>query len=137
MALKNIKPGLRGEASCLVGKNDLASAYGNPGVDVLSSMTLMTVLEQACLNALQGCLGPEDMSLGARMEMDHLAPTPEGCRLTAQAELAEVNGRKLVFQISAADDLEQVARAVHLRYLVDRQGFLEKVAAKAARRTEK
>jgi len=137
MAFDKIKPGLKGEASCLVGKYDLASAYGNPGVEVLSSMTLMTLLEKACLNALQNSLGPKDMSVGARMEMDHLAPTPEGFRVTAQAELAEANGRKLVFQISAADDLEQVARAVHVRYLVDRPGFLEKVDAKADRRTEK
>jgi predicted thioesterase len=137
MAFDKIKPGLKGEAACLVGKDDLASAYGNPGVEVLSSMTLMTLLEQACLNALQNSLGPKDMSVGARMEMDHLAPTPAGFKVTAQAELAEVSGRKLVFKISAADEMEQVARAVHVRYLVDRPGFLAKAALKADRRTQR
>ena len=133
MDTKRIRPGLRREAGCLVGKGDLASAYGNPGVEVMSSMTLMTLLEQACLAALQGCLDPEEMTVGARMEMDHLSPTPEGFSVKASAELREVKGPKLVFAVNADDGVDQVARAVHVRYVLDRRNFLRKVAEKSAR----
>lgn len=135
MAIKQISPGLKGEMNCLVGQGDLASAYGNPGVEVMSSMTLMTLLEQACLAALEGWLGPDEVSVGARMEMDHLSPTPEGFSVKASAKLAEVKGPKLVFELNATDGVNQVARAVHIRYIVDRRNFLDKVAKKAARRT--
>ena len=130
MGLNDIKPGLTGRSEALVGRSDLASAYGNPGVDVMSSMTLMTLLEQSCIRALTPALGPGDMTVGARMEMDHLAPTPEGFTVTATAELKEVAGRKLVFAVTATDGLDQVCRAVHVRYLVDKERFLAGVAEK-------
>ena len=58
MQVNEIKPGLKGRAAAVAGRKDLASAYGNKGVDVLSSMTLMTLLEQACMDALKGAPGP-------------------------------------------------------------------------------
>lgn len=123
-------PGLTGQASRLVETSDLASAFGNPGADVLSSMTLMTLLEQSCLAAIQGCLEPGRMTVGARMEMDHLAPTPPGFAVTATAELSEVKGPKLVFTVSAHDGVELVARAVHVRFVVEQERFFKGVTQK-------
>ena len=132
MQVDEIKPGLKGRAAAVAGGKDLASAYGNKGVDVLSSMTLMTLLEQACMDALKGRLGPDRMCVGSRMEMDHLAPTPEGFTVTAEAELIEVEKNKLVFSVSAFDQGGRVAGAVHTRHLVNRERFLDMVAQKAA-----
>ena len=128
--------GLTGEAGKKVEASDLASAYGNPGVEVLSSMTLMTLLEQACLDALAGRLAGDEICVGARMEMDHLAPTPPGFTVTARAKLVELEGPKLVFQVSAHDGEAEVARAVHVRYVVDRERFFKGVSQKAASRSK-
>lgn len=133
MAPPDLKPGLIGQSAALVGQRDLASAYGNPGVDVMSSMTLMTLLEQACIQALAPALGAGDMTVGARMEMDHLAPTPAGFTVTAVAQLTEVAGRKLVFSVQAHDGVDEVCRAVHTRFLVDKERFLAGVAAKTSK----
>jgi predicted thioesterase len=134
MALKDMQPGLAGKAATRVKEADLASAYGNPGAEVLSSMTLMTLLEQACLDAIAAKLdAAAEMCVGSRMEMDHLAPTPEGFTVTARAELMEVEGRKLVFRVEASDGRDAVGRGRHVRYVVDRVKFLEQVAAKAAK----
>ncbi len=127
-----LKPGLVGRAEAVVRKKDLASAYGNEGVEVLSSMTLMTLLEQACIHALEGYLGRDRMCVGSRMEMDHLAPTPEGFSVTARAELMEVEKNKLVFSVEAFDQGGRVASAVHTRHVVGRKRFLDMVAQKAA-----
>lgn len=134
MPTSDLKPGLSAGVSATVRHADLASSYGNPGVDVLSSMTLMTLLEGAAIAVLRPHLGPGEMTVGARMEMDHLAPTPEGFTVTATAELAEVAGRKLVFNISAHDGVEQVCRAVHVRFVVEAAKFLAGVAKKAQTR---
>lgn len=134
MSKSQLAPGLKGQSQAEVQRQDLASAYGNTGVDVMSSMTLMTLLEQAAIAALAPAMVPGQMTVGARMEMDHLAPTPEGFTVTATAELAEVAGRKLVFRLTASDGLDIVAKAIHVRYVVDSQRFFEGVAAKQARR---
>ena len=128
--------GLSGQISKLVETADLASAYGNPGADVLSSMTLMTLLEGSCLAALDGCLEDGQLTVGARMEMDHTAPTPPGFTVTAVAELSEVKGPKLVFTVSAHDGVEQVAKAVHVRYVVDKERFFKGVEQKSAKRSQ-
>lgn len=133
MSQDQLKPGLVGQSQAVVKRQDLASAYGNPGVDVMSSMTLMTLLEQAAIAALAGALAPGQMTVGSRMEMDHLAPTPEGFTVTARAELSEVAGRKLVFKLTAKDGLDTVAQATHVRYVVDSQRFLAGVADKTSR----
>ncbi len=135
MTSSEIKPGRKGTASHTVKRDDLASSFGNPGVDVMSSMTLMTLLEHSAIAALQGALGPGEFTVGARMEMDHLAPTPEGFTVTAQAELSEVKGPKLVFNITAHDGAEMVARAVHVRFVVPKAAFLENVARKTGKRS--
>ncbi|WP_156360581.1 thioesterase family protein [Dethiosulfatarculus sandiegensis] len=128
----SIRPGLKGKARALVRQEDLASSFGNPGVEVLSSMTLMTLLEKASLACVEVFLHPDQMCVGSRMEMDHLAPTPEGFTVTASAELVETKGSKLVFNVSAQDGRDQVAHGVHVRFLVDRAKFLDSVAAKKA-----
>lgn len=128
--MSQFTPGLTGQTSKLVETSDLASAFGNPGADVLSSMTLMTLLEQSCLAAIEDGLEQGQMTVGARMEMDHLAPTPPGFKVTAVAELSEVKGPKLVFTVSAHDGVDQVARAVHVRYVVERERFFKGVEQK-------
>jgi fluoroacetyl-CoA thioesterase len=131
--MSGIREGLTGQASAMVRKEDLASSYGNPGVDVMSSMTLMTLLEQACIDAIAPELGPDGMTVGAHMSMDHLAPTPEGFTVTAEAEVAEVKGPKMVFKVIAFDGADKVAEATHIRFLVDKPRFLQQVAVKAAK----
>jgi predicted thioesterase len=96
-------------------------------------MTLMTLLEQACLACIENHLEASQFSVGSRMEMDHLAPTPEGFEVKAQAELGQVKGRKLIFSVKAHDGQDEIARARHVRYLVDKESFLKSVAEKADR----
>lgn len=129
-----LAPGLKGQSQTVVKRQDLASAYGNTGVDVMSSMTLMTLLEQAAIAALGPALEPGQMTVGARMEMDHLAPTPEGFTVKAEAELMEVAGRKLVFGLTASDGLDTVAKATHVRFVVESQRFFQGVADKQSRK---
>lgn len=131
--MSGVKEGLTGQVTAFVKASDLASAYGNPGVDVMSSMTLMTLLEQASIAAIAPHLGPEDMTVGAHMSMDHLAPTPEGFTVTAEATVAEVKGPKMVFKVTAFDGAGKIAEATHIRFLVNKSRFLEQVAAKAAK----
>ena len=134
MPTSELKPGLIGQSQAVVKSQDLASAYGNVGVDVMSSMTLMTLLEQAAIAALAPAMAPGQMTVGARMEMDHLAPTPLGFTVTAQAELTEVAGRKLVFALTASDGLDTVAKATHVRYLVESERFFKGIVDKSSRR---
>ncbi len=130
--MAELQPGLKGTAQIVVRQADLASSFGNPEAEVMSSMTLMTLMEQAAIEALAGRLGPGEMTVGVEMELRHLAPTPPGFRVRAVAELVEVEGRRLGFRVRVEDEVEKVGEGRHLRVVVDKERFRRQVAAKRA-----
>jgi|Deesub1362A_J573_1020465.scaffolds.fasta_scaffold05091_2 predicted thioesterase len=130
--MAQLEPGLKGTAQIVVSEADLASSFGNPDATVMSSMTLMTLMEQAAIEALAGRLAPGEMTVGVGMELRHLAPTPPGFQVRAVAELVEVDGRRLTFQVTVEDEVEKVGEGRHLRVVVDRERFLRQVAEKRA-----
>jgi fluoroacetyl-CoA thioesterase len=79
---------------------------------------------------LEGRLMPGQTSVGVRIELDHLAPTPVGMEVKARAKLTSVDGRRLVFEIEAFDEMEMIGRATHERVLLSSEKFVSKAEAK-------
>jgi fluoroacetyl-CoA thioesterase len=127
-----IAPGLSGELELVVTPTDTAEEWGSGLVPSFSTPSLVGLLEGAAVEALRGHLEPGQTSVGARIDVRHLAPTPVGMRIQARAELLAVDGRKLTFRIEAWDEREQIGSAVHERYIVDLARFSAKAWAKLA-----
>ena len=127
-----LEPGLSAEVSLVVSADDTAAAFASGWVDVLGTPRLIGMLEEAAARAVQPALDADHTTVGTRVEMRHLAATPIGMRVTASAELIEVEGRRLRFRIQAHDARELVAEGLHERAIVNRARFLERVSQKAA-----
>jgi predicted thioesterase len=119
------EPGLRATVAETVTEDLTAERVGSGDVQVLATPVLLTVVERAALAALQGALEPGQTTVGARVELEHVAPTPVGARVEATATLEEVDGRRLRFSFSVTDPGGEVARGVHDRVVVQRGPFLE------------
>ena len=126
-------PGLMGKSEMIVREEDLVSRIGGVTLDVLSTPRLIQLLESAAVAAIQGFIGPDQISLGTLVNIRHLAATPLGMRVTAHSVLKEVDDRRLLFWIDAHDELEKVAEGEHERILVSRERFINKVEKKKAR----
>ena len=124
-----------GEAERVVTEEWTAPSMGSGTVPVLATPALVALMEQAAVRALEGRLPPGQTSVGVRIDVRHLAATPPGMRVRAQATLVAAEGRRLTFQIEAWDDVEKVGEAVHERVLVDTERFMERVRAKSFRTT--
>ena len=111
----------------------LADRYGNPGIAVLSTPYLVGLLETECVNCVAGELEDGQSTVGTRIDVRHLAATPEGMRFTMTAELTEIDRRRLVFTIEARDEIEVIMTGTHERFIVETAPFLAKSAAKRAR----
>ena len=61
-------------------------------------------MENAALNAIRPYLEPGESAVGTAIDMQHLAATPVGHEVTAQAEVTKVDGRQIEFQVSARDE---------------------------------
>jgi fluoroacetyl-CoA thioesterase len=126
-----LAPGLKAEISRVVADSDTAAAYGSGLVPVLSTPHLIALMESAAQRVIEPYLEESQTAVGIRVDMRHLAATPVGMQVRVQAELVEVDGRRLRFRVEAWDAVERVGEADHERFIVDRARFLKRVAEKA------
>lgn len=126
-----ISPGLKGEVERSVSPQDTAAEHGSGLVPVFSTPALVALMESAAVQALAGHLDSGQTTVGARIDVQHLAATPVGMTVRAEARLQEVDGRKLVFQVEAYDAVEKIGSAVHVRYVIDEARFMAHVKMKS------
>ena len=121
-----LEPGRSGRASLVVGNEDTAAALGSGDVEVLATPRLISLCEEATLEALAGELGKGQTSVGVRVQFDHLAPLRIGSRVTAEAVLEKIEGRRLVFTVTATDAAGLVGAGRVTRRVVEIDGFMAK-----------
>jgi fluoroacetyl-CoA thioesterase len=122
----NVAVGLRGEAKLVVGSNDTAVAMGSGDVQVLGTPRLVALFEQATVEALSGVLEPGQSSVGMRVQIDHLQPTPVGAEVVVEAQLDKISGRRISFTVTASDSGGLIAAGKVTRVIVDVERFMTK-----------
>ncbi|MDB5352916.1 MAG: putative thioesterase [Planctomycetota bacterium] len=97
---------------------------------VLSTPSLIAHLEYAARHALTPCLSENERSVGSFIEVEHLAPVPEGFTVTCRARVIHADGPIVTFQIEAHDGTEIVAKGLHRRRVIDVDRFRRRVERK-------
>jgi predicted thioesterase len=128
--MSNLTAGLRADFELTVTETDTASHWGSGLVPVYSTPALVGAMEKTAVLALDGHLPTGQTTVGGRIEVRHLAPTPVGMKVRVAAELIEVEGRKLVFKIEAWDEVEKIGDGFHERVMIDEARFMAKVQSK-------
>ncbi|MFB3817751.1 MAG: thioesterase family protein [Candidatus Methylomirabilales bacterium] len=123
-----LQPGLRGSAAVTVGPQHTAGSLGSGDVPVFGTPALVALMEQAAVAALAAHLAPGDSTVGTRLDIAHLAATPVGQVVRAEAELTAVDGRKLTFAVAAFDGRQKIGEGRHERVLINRDRFLAKLS---------
>lgn len=124
-----LETGMRGDAKLVVSEADTAAALGSGAVDVLGSPRLIALCEEATVNALTGALDPGATTVGMRIQLDHLQPTPVGAEVRAEAVLDRIDGRRLTFTVSAEDSGGLIAAGKITRAVIDVDRFMTKCCA--------
>ncbi|HYH41287.1 MAG TPA: thioesterase family protein [Burkholderiales bacterium] len=119
----DLHPGLTGTAEILVGTRDTAPHVGSGKVKVLATPVMVSLMEEASLNAVEGLLPPGHQTVGTRLEITHTAATPVGLRVTATAEVTRVEGRRVTFRVWADDEKERIGEGTHERIVVEVSRF--------------
>lgn len=126
--LQELKPGLAGTAETVVRETNTALAMGSGSLHVFATPSMIALMEQAACNAVAACLDEESTSVGTLVNITHDAATGMGKAVTATATLVEVQGRKLVFEITAADEDKQIGKGTHERFIVNKEKFMAKLS---------
>ena len=131
---ERLQPGLAGGAEIVVGTRDTAPHVGSGKIKVLATPVLVSLMEEAALNAVEGLLPQGHQTVGTRLDITHTAATPVGLRVTAGAELTGIEGRRLTFRVWADDELERISAGTHERIVVNVARFDERIQHKAPKR---
>ncbi|ANJ00208.1 thioesterase [Polynucleobacter wuianus] len=125
-----LKPGIKYQCKFTVTDSQTVPAmYPESGEaaarpEVFATGFLVGFLELACVRAIIPHLDwPEEQAVGTFISVTHEAATPVGMEVTANVELIGVEGRKLIFQVEAHDEVDLISRGRHERMIVNKRQF--------------
>src|SRR5947209_14491155 len=124
--------GMTGEQTIVVGASNRISFADARMPAVLATPWLIAHLEYAARDAIAPCLEDGERSVGTFVEVEHLAPAPEGFTVRCRARVIHVDGPVVTFQVEAHDGLEAIARGIHRRRVIDVDRFARRLARKRA-----
>lgn len=126
----NLRKGMKGISQMVVGPENMAEKYSRPMPPSFATPMLVSLMDNAAIEAVKANLPSGYITVGTSITVKHLAPTPEGMTITAQAELKEIFQNYLVFNVTAFDEVEKVGEGEIGRYIIDLEKFSKKILEK-------
>src|SRR5664279_6118633 len=129
--MREIPVGAKGTFSLKVMPAHLANQFKDVSLPkVFATPMMVTAMENAALNAVRDYLDPGESAVGTSVNVRHLAATPVGHRVTAEAVVTKVDGHRVEFTVSAHDEIEEIGKGTHERMVVDMARIDKRLAAK-------
>jgi fluoroacetyl-CoA thioesterase len=129
--MRPIPVGAKGSYMLRVMPAHLANQFKDAALpQVFATPMMVTAMENAALNAVRDYLDPGESAVGTGVNIRHLAATPVGHQITAQAEVTKVDGRRIEFNVSARDEIEEIGTGTHERMVVDMARLDQRLKAK-------
>jgi len=135
--LPALEVGLRHTETMIVDERLLVPALAAQWPDLadmppaFATAMMIGFIEWTCIQALRPFLGEGQRSVGAHVDVSHVAATPAGMRVTASVELSEIDGRSLLFTVRCEDDAGLIGEGRHRRIIIDGDRFSARLKAKA------
>ena len=122
-----LENGLTTTCPQIVEAHHLAVHVGSGDLNVLSTPSMIALMENAAMLCVADHLEKSQTTVGGKIAVSHLKPTAHGRSISATATLTAVEGRKLQFAITASDDEGIIGEGEHTRFIVDREKFMERL----------
>lgn len=123
--------GATGSFTLLVKPEHLANRFKDAILPpVLATPIMVLAMENAALNAIRSYLEQNESALGTTVDVHHIAATPAGQCVTANAEVIQINARRILFRVAASDEIEQIGVGTHERTVVDLSRLMQRLHEK-------
>lgn len=122
--------GIKGYKEITVTKELTAISLGSGDLEVYATPTMIALMEETASESVKPKLEIGQGSVGTYIAIKHLAATPIGMRVRCESELVEVDGRRLVFNITAYDEKDKIGEGTHERFIISNDKFQSKVNSK-------
>lgn len=125
-----ITVGMKGIAETVVEREDTAAEVGSGSLLVYATPCMVALMEGAACEAIAEAIGEDQTTVGIALNIDHIAATPVGLEVRAEAEITAVEGKIITFELHAFDETGEIGKGTHKRCIVNSQKFLDKTYSK-------
>jgi predicted thioesterase len=122
-----IETGQKHTSELMVTEEVTAVKIGSGDMPVLATPAMLALMENAAMLAVADSLADGETTVGGHIESSHLKPSKIGDKITATAEVTKVDGKKIEFKVNAHHNDVLLGEGTHLRFIVDRKRFIEKL----------
>jgi len=127
-----LQVGLAATKRLAVDETRCIAFMGKEGM-VYATPRMVSDVEYACRDLLLEHLDEGEDSVGAHVSIDHLAGTPLGFEVTIDVRIVDVEKRRVTFEFSVRDSIEECGRGKHVRFVADMAKSFERIKAKRAK----
>ena len=128
--MEELKTGIKHKLEKTVTEDVTADAWGSGGLPVFATPAMIALMEMTAWESVEPYMPEGCSTVGTHLDVSHLAPSPVGAHITAESELVEVDGRKLVFKVTASDDAGPIGGGMHERFVINTEKFMKSAEAK-------
>jgi len=114
-------------AQVVVTEKNTAKAVGSGNLNVFATPMMIALMEQAACECLADGLEAVQSSVGTQINVAHTAASPIGETITATATIDQIDGRKILFTVSAKDSKNEIGKGTHERFIIDAERFMSKL----------
>jgi fluoroacetyl-CoA thioesterase len=128
----SLRAGVSGTRRIVIDRDRTIGFMGDAG-RVYATPWLVSDIEYTCRDLILEHADAGEDSVGVEVAVKHLAPTLPGMTVEIMVTVAAVEGRKVTFEVVAKDELDEIGRGTHTRFVVDTAKTIERLKAKAAK----
>ncbi len=126
--MKEFTSVMKSEAITVVNSTNTAVAVGSGSLPVYATPMMIALMEEATCNAVAPLLEEGETTVGTKISVSHDKASGTGTTVTAHAALEEVDGRRLIFSVSAKDsDGNIIGKGEIERFVVLSDKFMKRV----------
>lgn len=125
-----LRTGIKNQKELTVTREMCADAWGSGGLPVFATPAMTALMENTAWESVEPCMEEGYSTVGMHLEISHISASPVGSHITCESELIEVDGRRLVFRVTAWDDAGPIGEGMHERFIINIGKFMMRAEAK-------
>ena len=107
-----------------------ADAWGSGGLTVYATPAMTALMENTAWSSVEPFMDEGCSTVGTHLDITHRSASPVGSHITCESELVDIDGRRLVFHVTASDDAGLIGEGMHERFIINVSKFMERTEAK-------
>ncbi len=125
-----LEVGIKGHQEMTVTDQNTAKSMGSGVMDVYATPSMLALMENTAFRSVAPYLNEGCGTVGTKVEIEHVASSPVGMKITCDSELIAIEGRKLVFHVEAYDAKGLIGKGTHERFIIESEKFQQKTDRK-------